>query len=112
MKLHTLAAACAAFTTLSIAGSALAQLEVPVIAKLQAPVASSAKFISGGSVFICTGDTCVAAVSQSATFTAATCRDVAKHVGPVASFTTSGHEFDSTRLGACNQGIDTQVAKR
>ena len=111
MKLQTLAAACAAIVTVSFAGSALAD-GASVIAKLQSPVATKTKFIAGGAVFQCEGDTCIAAAPTSQTLAGSTCKNVAKTVGAVVSFGDAERQFDASRLGACNLGSDTQVAKR
>jgi len=112
MKLQTLAAACAALVTLSVAGSAFA--ESAVTAKLQAPVAQKTKFIAGGAMFVCEGDTCVAQAPTSQTFAAATCKTIAKTVGAVASFGGERRTLDADKVGACNAAADanTQVAKR
>lgn len=97
MKLQILAA-CAALATLS-AGQAFAA--EPVTAKLQSPVAEKTKFIAGGAMFNCEGDTCVAAAATSQTFSTATCRVVADKAGPVAQF--SGRKsLDEARLADCN----------
>lgn len=112
MKLQTLAAACAALVTVSFAGAALA--DDAITAKLQAPVAQKTKFIAGGAMFNCEGDTCVAAAPTSQTLAAATCKTIAKNVGAVATFGNSRRSLDADKLGACNAVVDanTQVAKR
>lgn len=112
MKLQTLAAACAALVTLSFAGAALA--DDAITAKLQAPVAVKTKFIAGGAIFVCEGDTCIAQASTSQTYAANTCKTIAKNAGAVASFAGSRKSFDATKLDACNvaAGSNTQVAKR
>lgn len=112
MKLQTLLAACAAIATLTTAGAALA--DDPITAKLQAPVAQKTKFIAGGAVFVCEGDTCLAAAPSSRTYAATTCKDVAKNVGAVASFGGARKQFDDVKLDQCNTGAlpKTQVADR
>lgn len=112
MKLQTLLAACAAIATLTTAGAALA--DDPITAKLQAPVAEKTKFIAGGAVFICEGDTCLAAAPSSRTYAATTCKDVAKNVGAVVSFGGSRKQLDGAKLEQCNTGAlpKTQVADR
>ena len=112
MKLQTLAAACAALVTLSFAGAALA--DDAITAKLQAPVAAKTKFIAGGAIFLCEGDTCIAQATTSQTFAAATCKVIAKNVGAVESFGGSRKSLDADKLGACNTAAssNTQVAKR
>jgi len=114
MKLQSLAAACAAIVTVSFAGSALAvgADTNPVIVKLQAPVAASTKLIAGGAVFQCIGNTCAAGAPTSQTFAVSTCKTISKSVGAVASFGSSDHQLDAEKLGLCNAGSDSQVAKR
>jgi hypothetical protein len=113
MKLITLAAACAAVFALS---SAPAFAGEPVTAKLQTPVAQKTKFIAGGAMFVCEGDSCTAQATTSATLSAATCKTVAGKVGPVAAFGGS-KSFDDARLGDCNsvavaRSTSPQLAKQ
>jgi len=98
MKLLTLAAACAALASVSATAAFAAE---PVTAKLQAPVASPVKFIAGGAIFACEGDTCVANAATSQTFSASTCKAVAAKVGAVATF-ESRKALDGSRLAECN----------
>ena len=105
----TLAAACAALTTL-IAAPAFAG--EPVVAKLATPVAQPVKFIAGGAIFDCAQDECVARAATSETFALATCKQVASKVGQVAVFSGS-RAMDDQRLNACNtQAKGAQVAKQ
>ena len=97
MKLQFLAA-CAALATLS-AGAAFAG--EPITAKLAAPVAEKTKFIAGGAMFNCEGDTCVALAPTSQTFATATCKTIADEVGVVASF-EGRKSLDESRLAKCN----------
>lgn len=112
MKLLTLAAACAALTTLAAAPAFAAET---VVAKLAAPVAQSTKFIAGEAMFNCEGDTCVATSPQSLTFSSSACKTVAAKVGTLVSF-TGRIAMDDSRLGACNsvavaRAAGTQMAK-
>lgn len=109
MKLHTLAAACAALVTLS-ATSAFAS--EPVTAKLQQPVAEKTKFIAGGAMFVCEADACVANAPTSQTFAIATCKTVAAKVGAIATF--GNHKtLDDAHLADCNtQAVKATLAKR
>lgn len=112
MKLLTLAAACAALTTLAAAPAFAAET---VVAKLAAPVAQSTKFIAGEAMFNCEGDTCVASSPQSLTFSSSACKTVAAKVGTLVSF-TGRIAMDDSRLGACNsvavaRAAGTQMAK-
>jgi hypothetical protein len=111
MKLHTLAAACAAFVSLSATAALAAE---PVTVKLQAPVAQPVKFIAGGAIFNCDGDTCVANATTSSTFGADTCKTVASKVGAVATF-NGRKALDEARLAQCNTAAaasNTALAKR
>jgi hypothetical protein len=98
MKLHTVAAACAALVCLS---ATAAFAETPVIAKLAQPVAQPVKFIAGGAIFDCQGDACVANAATSQTFGIDTCKAVAAKVGAVATF-SGRRAFDDARLAQCN----------
>ncbi|MFZ5721395.1 MAG: CC_3452 family protein [Pseudomonadota bacterium] len=98
MKLQILAA-CAALATLS-AGAAFAG--EPITAKLASPVAEKTKFIAGGAMFNCEGDTCIALAPTSQTFATATCKTIADEVGVVASF-EGRKSFDDTKLAKCNE---------
>ena len=114
MKLQTLAAACAAVITVSLAGSAFAAGADtnPIIVKLQSPLAAKTKFIAGGAVFQCEGDVCAAGAPTSQTFAASTCKTVAKAVGAVVSFGDGGRALDAGKLDSCNAVSNQQVAKR
>ena len=98
MKLLTLAAACAAVATLSAAPAFAA---APVVAKLQTAVTQPVKFIAGGAMFKCEGDTCIANAATSETFSSGACKTVASNVGTITSF-TGVKAMDDARLGACN----------
>lgn len=112
MKLRTLAAACAALATVTFAGAALA--DDPITAKLQSPVAEKTKLIAGGAVFICEGDTCYASAPSSRTYAQATCKELAKNVGAIASFGGARRQLDDAKLGQCNAVAlpQTQVANK
>lgn len=112
MKLQFLAAAAAAIITTSTAGAALAG--DMVTAKLQQPVATKTKLIAGGAVFLCDGDSCLAQSPTSRTYAASACKDLAKVVGPVASYGGEKKQLDEDKIGQCNAaaGPATQVAKR
>ena len=112
MKLQSLAAACAALASLSIAGAAFAEQSVSV--KLQTPVAAKTKIVAGGSVWVCNGDSCIANAPGSRTFATATCKDLAKSLGPIAAFSDGRKQMDAERIGQCNAvaAPATQVANR
>lgn len=110
MKLQVLAVASAAFVAMAAAGAALAA--EPVVAKLQAPVAAKTRAIAGGAIFMCEADACQAAAPTPRTLTAASCKELAKSVGAVASYGDSRKQLDEEKLGKCNAGAATEVAKR
>ena len=102
----TLAAACAALTTLVAAPAFAGE---PVVAKLAAPVAQPVKFIAGGAIFNCAEDACTAQATTSETFALATCKTIAGKLGPVAAF-SSAKAMDDARLGACNASVVAKAA--
>lgn len=111
MKLQTVAAACAALVSLSATAAFAAE---PVVAKLQQPVAEKTKFIAGGAMFFCDGDSCVANAPTSQTFAMSTCKTVAAKVGAVASFGTH-KTLDDAHMTECNARaakIGAAVAKQ
>lgn len=112
MKLQHIAATVAALASLSAASSALAS--DAITAKLQQPVAAKTKIIAGGAVFICEADACLAAAPTTRTFATATCKDLAKNFGAIASFGGERKQLDADKLGACNASAAsaTEVAKR
>jgi hypothetical protein len=97
LKLQILAA-CAALATLT-AGQAFAADSIT--AKLSAPVAEKTKFIAGGAMFNCEGDSCVALAPTSQTFATATCKTIADKVGVVASF-EGRKALAEDKLADCN----------
>jgi hypothetical protein len=105
VKLQTLAAACAALSTLAISSAAFAA--DPVIAKLSNPVSEKTKVIAGGSMFFCEADACVAAVPTSQTMNLATCKAIANKVGPLTSY-GARKALEADRLADCNA---TAIAK-
>ena len=111
MKLQTLAAACAAIASLSATAAFAGE---PVTVKLQAPVAQPVKFIAGGAVFNCEGDTCFAGATTTSTYGADTCKAIASKVGAVATF-ASRRSFDDAKLAQCNMAAtasSSALAKR
>ncbi|HSV03772.1 MAG TPA: hypothetical protein VLI41_11270 [Phenylobacterium sp.] len=98
MKLHTLAAACAALLSLSATAAFASD---PVTAKLAQPLAQPVKFIAGGAIFVCEADACVARAATSNTYSVDTCKTVAAKVGPIAAFSDT-RTFTAERLTACN----------
>lgn len=74
----------------------------PVVAKLQTAVEGTKKPIAGAAVFVCTGDTCTAGTPAGETFSAGACRQLARAVGQVASFSMGERKLDDAKLGRCN----------
>lgn len=112
MMIRSTVAAAAALLSLTVASQAAAQSMVNV--KLEQPVAQRTQLVAGGAVFICEGAECVANAPTSRTYAAATCKDLAKKFGAVASFERGAKSFDGERLSACNEAAlpQTQVANR
>lgn len=98
MKLRTLAAACAALTSLTATAAFASD---PVSVKLQQPLAQPTKFIAGGAMFNCEADACIARAAMSNTYSVDTCKTVAAKVGAVSAF-SDRRSFDETRLANCN----------
>jgi hypothetical protein len=84
MKLQILAAAA----VLSFAFSGVALADGKITATLKTPVAEKTKYVAAGAVFVCEGDTCIAASAPSRTDSAKGCRAFVKEVGPVVAFGT------------------------
>ena len=97
MNMH-LATACAVFA-IGFAGSAFA--DGRVTATLEAPQAAHAKFIAAHAVWNCAGTSCVAQLAPDAAGTLDGCREVASHVGRLASY-GQFKPLDSKALAKCN----------
>jgi hypothetical protein len=94
----TLSTGCILFV-LAMAGSALA--ENTVKATLETPVSGHIKLIAAHALFDCEGTTCIAPAAPEEAFDAYACKDLASHVGRVASY----QEFkplDQEALAKCN----------
>lgn len=106
MKL-TLATACAAFS-LACAGAAAA--DTSVNATLQTPQAGHAQLIAAGAVFNCTAGACTAQVAPDDATSVSSCKDLARHVGPLASYTAGPKTLDATALARCNTAAAAPAA--
>jgi hypothetical protein len=73
-----------------------------VVAKLQTAVEGTKKPIAGAAVFVCEGDTCTAANATGETYSVSGCRQLARAVGQVASFSSGERKLDDAKLGKCN----------
>lgn len=68
-------------------------------AELAAPVTED-RTIAGGIAWLCKETTCIAAKGTSRPLRI--CRELAKELGPVASFTAKGEALEEDKLDACN----------
>lgn len=98
MKL-ALATACAVFS-LSLAGAASADSRIT--ATVQAPGPAHARFIAASAVWNCDGATCVAALAPDTAAGVSGCKDLAKKVGPLATYAGERKSLDSAALAKCN----------
>lgn len=103
MKLRALTAI--AVLALSTAGSAFAGS--PLTATLQAPVSAKVRAIAGGAVWNCEGTTCVAAVAPERAASTASCKELAKAVGAIASFGSATFTLEPEALAKCNLSART-----
>jgi hypothetical protein len=113
MILRTLPAAFAAASLLGL--SSMASAAEPITAKLQHPIATDARIIAGGAMFVCRDALCVATAPGSRTLALSSCRDLAKVVGPVESFGGERHSLDGAKISQCNAvapGGAARVANR
>jgi hypothetical protein len=92
--------ALAALATLTLAGRAAAE---PVVVKLQSPLSSATKPVAGGTVFECLGDVCAARNPTVDSGTVRACRELARQVGPVASFGLGSKPLAASELSSCNE---------
>lgn len=81
----------------------------PLSVQLQSPVASPVKLVAGGATWTCAGDTCRAGATTDRTLGVDGCRELAKAVGPVASY---GAGFDAARLAKCDAGLGAAVVAK
>lgn len=99
-SIHMFSAGAAFAVALMVANAATAE---PVIAKLQAPVAGSAKPVAGGAVFECLGDVCAARAPSADTAGVHGCKELARQVGAVSSFGPSSRPLAAEQLANCNE---------
>ena len=73
-----------------------------VVVKLATPVAQASNdVIAAGVVWDCAGDTC-SSVMDRKTASVRDCRQVARTLGPVVSFSVGATSLDAAGLAACN----------
>ena len=104
MKL-AIATALAAF---SLAGAAFA--ETTVTATLDSAQASPAKFIAADAVWNCSGTTCVASIAPDTAAGVSGCKELAKKMGHVQSYSTEMRSLDAKALERCNIAVATPTA--
>jgi hypothetical protein len=102
MKLRLAAAcaiACAAFSTQAFAFN-------PINVTLATPAERPTRPIAGGRIFDCTGATCVARQSELTDLSVNTCKALARRVGEITAFsTTGGHALTEEQLAQCNSVV-------
>jgi hypothetical protein len=107
MKL-ALAAACLAAVSL-FAGQALA--DEATTAVLAQPVAAKTTLIAAHVAWVCEHDTCFAGYTQDGSFGVDECHDLAKVVGPIATFQGQYHKpLQPAQIDKCNAGAKTAGA--
>jgi hypothetical protein len=95
---NAFATACAVLA-LGCAGAAFADGQVT--ATLQQPTVTPAKLVAAGGVFRCEGTTCVSFATDN-TASLDGCKQLAKQIGPLASFSGPYKSFDDKKLAQCN----------
>ncbi len=103
LSLMAVAAVLATAVASSVAAAPAPAASGAVVAKLQSPIAKRQRPIAGEAVFVCEADTCSAATPTSATNSVPACRELARRVGPLASFGADGAALDTDGLARCNQ---------
>jgi hypothetical protein len=101
-----LATACAVFA-LGFAGVAFA--DGLVTATLAQPTASPTKLVAAGGVFRCEGTTCSSFATDN-TASLDGCKQLARQIGPLASFAGPYKAFDEKKLAQCNAVAATPKA--
>jgi hypothetical protein len=97
--------------TLSLAGSALA--EVTVTATLDKPQPTRVKFVAADAVWECAGATCVAQIAPDTAQGVSGCKDLAKQVGGIQAYSTETRTLDAKGLERCNASLaPTATASR
>jgi hypothetical protein len=98
MRLKTLVAGFAFALTATAALAAYNN----VVVKLKTPVAEATNsVIVLGAAWSCAGDTCTSVLDRK-TPQVRDCRQVARALGPVASFSVGGASLDEAGIQACN----------
>lgn len=103
MKLATLIAAAAVLTMTA----GVAQARETLAVRLEAPVAKQGHVIADGLLFNCAGNQCAAILRTN--LSVRTCRELAKELGPVTSFSAGPQSLGAEELTRCN-AVAKQVA--
>lgn len=102
---HALATAVAAIS-FSIAGAALADSEIS--AKLATAQAAHLKLIAASAVWNCEGDSCYASGAPDDASGVTGCKELARQVGRLESYTFDRRSLDDKALAKCNTAAKTQ----
>jgi hypothetical protein len=97
-----------ALAAISLAGSVFA--ETTVTATLDSAQASRVKFIAADAVWDCSGTTCVATVAPDSASGLSGCKDLAKKIGHIVSYSTEMRSLDAKALERCNIAATTPTA--
>ena len=103
---HLLATACAVFS-LSFAGAVLADSQIT--AKLEAPQSGHAKLIAASAVWNCEADTCFAAMAPDDAVGVSGCKELARQVGRLSTYTFDRRSLDDKSLAKCNTAAKASV---
>ncbi|HEY1560363.1 MAG TPA: hypothetical protein VGF71_05670 [Caulobacteraceae bacterium] len=97
-----------ALAAISLAGSVFA--ETTVTATLDSAQASRVKFIAADAVWDCSGTTCIATVAPDSASGVSGCKDLAKKIGHIVSYSTEMRSLDAKALERCNIAATTPTA--
>ena len=97
-----------ALAAISLAGSVFA--ETTVTATLDSAQAGRAKFIAADAVWNCSGTTCVATVAPDTAAGVSGCKELAKKIGHIVSYSTDMRSLDAKALERCNIAATTPTA--
>ena len=96
---HALATACAVLS-FSFAGAALADSQIS--AKLETPQSTHLKLIAASAVWNCEADSCFAGIAPDDAVGVSGCKELAKQVGRLTSYTFDRKSLDDKALAKCN----------
>ena len=96
---YALATACAVLS-FSFAGAAFADSQIT--AKLAAPQSAPVKLIAASAVWNCEADSCFAGLAPDDAIGVSGCKELARQVGRLSSYTFDGKPLDQKSLDRCN----------